>query len=70
MTENKEIKILKDEIKLLKEGKDNNLKNNKINEMIDDYNLKIIDNKDNNIINPKNIEYLYDIVNDSYSIYL
>ena len=71
---NNEIKILKDEIKILKEGvgvlkkemeilKDNNLKKDKI----DDNSIKYIDNKDNNIKNPKNIEYLYDIVKDSYS---
>ena len=69
MNENNEIKILRDEINLLKEEikmlKNNNLKENKINK-IDDC-IKRIDNKDNNIINPKNIEYLYDIVNDSYS---
>ena len=63
MTENNEIIKLRDEIKILREEikklKDNNLKEKKIN--------KIDDNKDSNFINPKNIEYLSDIVNDCYS---
>ena len=67
---NNEIKKITEEIKLLKEKikilKNNNLKENKINKT-DNNNFKKIDNKDNNIINPKNIGYLCDIVNDSYS---
>ena len=66
--ENNEIKILKEEIKLLKEEinnlKENIIKSNEINKINC---LKNTDNKDKNIINPKNIEYVYDIVNDSYS---
>ena len=69
LKENNEINKLKEEIKLLKEDikilKDN-LKENKINK--NDNTLKKID-INNNIRNPKNIEYLYDIINDSYSYF-
>ena len=71
MNVNNEIKILRGEIKLLKEEieilKNNNLTENKLNKIYDC--IKRIDNKDNININPKNIEYLCDIVNDSYSKY-
>ena len=70
MNINNEINTLKDEIKLLKNEinklkKIHNIKESKINKNENINSIKLKNNYSN--INPKNIEYLYDIVNDSYS---